>query len=83
MKKVWTLGLVALASVSLVGCGADVVDDKKPTPAPSKEDMKKAMDEMQSRMKDSAGKGGKGYEGVNTDQFLNDAEKRNAEAKDE
>ncbi len=78
MRRLWTLGLVALASVAAVGCGADVIESDAPTPTVDKAAQKQAMDDMMKRMKDSAGN--KGYEGVDASKYVEENAKRNEEA---
>lgn len=79
MKSLWTLGLAALASVSLVGCGVDQPNMEAPDVQPNKDDMKKAMDDMQQRMSEAAQKGGKGFEKVDTNKVIEDAAKPGVE----
>lgn len=78
MKRLLTLGLVVMSSVAFVGCGADVNESKAPTPTPNKDDMVNSINEMQKRMKDSAGNKG-GYGGVDAGKVVDEAAKRNAE----
>lgn len=78
MRRLLSLGLVAMASVAMVGCGTDVAESDAPTPVVDKDAMKKSMDDMMIHMKKSAGD--KGYDGVDSSKFVDEAAKRNEEA---
>ncbi|MBL8856130.1 MAG: hypothetical protein JNK57_19350 [Planctomycetaceae bacterium] len=78
MRRLLTLGLVAMASVVMVGCGTDVAESDAPTPEVDKEAQKKSIDEMMERMKASAGN--KGYNSIDSGKFVEESAKRNAEA---
>ncbi|MDP1562542.1 MAG: hypothetical protein Q8M16_14285 [Pirellulaceae bacterium] len=78
MRRLLSLGLVAMASVALVGCGTDVAESNAPTPVVDADAKQKAMDDMMKHMKDSAGD--RGYDTVDSGKYVDEAVKRNAAA---
>ena len=79
MKRCVTLGLAALATVSLVGCGA-TIDESAPTPEVDRDYQKEAMTEMMRRMEESSGGRGAGTSKVDPGKYIEDSAKKNAEA---
>lgn len=83
MKRCMTLGLVAglsaLATVSLVGCGANI-DENAATPEVDRDYQKEAMAEMMRRMEESSGGRGAGTKSVDPGQYVDESAKLNAEA---
>ncbi len=83
MKRCMTLGLAAgfaaLATVSLVGCGANI-DETAPTPEVDRDYQKEAMAEMIRRMEESSGGRGAGTKGVDPGKYVDESAKQDAEA---